>query len=207
MDISSTITTSASSGLSSSRAKPWPSPPYSSSRCSVRAEHPVASLMRLAARPVGAQSSTRPMRRIRRMMQLMDVVLPVPGPPVTTVTPSVTAASTALRCSPQRATFSSRSYSAISARIASSLWGAGSMESRSASSSFAVSRSASSRLGRYTARSPPTSSRTSARRVMSTFSARAVVSSDAPRTRPAWAMSSPSGRYMCPMPLAASEST
>ena len=61
----------------------------------VRAGQPVASLMRLAARPVGAHSSTSPRSRISRMMRLMEVVLPVPGPPVMMHTPSFTAASTA----------------------------------------------------------------------------------------------------------------
>ena len=109
MLISSTITTSASSGLSSSRAKPCCSPLYSSSRWMVRAGQPVASLMRLAARPVGAHSSTSPSWRSRRMMTLMEVVLPVPGPPVITQTPSVSAASAAWRCSSQRLTPSSAS--------------------------------------------------------------------------------------------------
>ena len=70
----------------------------------VRAGQPVASLMRLAARPVGAHSSTSPICRMMRMMRLMDVVLPVPGPPVMMQMPSRAAASTASRCCPHSST-------------------------------------------------------------------------------------------------------
>ena len=57
IDISSTMITSASSGLLSSLSNPpLPSaPPFSSNiRWTVRASNPVVSLMRFAARPVGA---------------------------------------------------------------------------------------------------------------------------------------------------------
>ena len=64
----------------------------------VRASCPVASVMRLAARPVGAQSTTELSAESRRMMQLMSVVLPVPGPPVMTSTPFSSAAKIAPRC-------------------------------------------------------------------------------------------------------------
>ena len=58
----------------------------------VRASCPVASVMRLAALPVGAASATvSPARLSSRMMQLITVVLPVPGPPVMTTTGEVAA--------------------------------------------------------------------------------------------------------------------
>jgi len=64
----------------------------------VRASKPVASVIRLAARPVGAHSSTSsPSACISRMMNRVMVVLPVPGPPVSTVTPPRSASSTASR--------------------------------------------------------------------------------------------------------------
>ena len=47
--------------------------------------------MRLAARPVGAASAISPWTLSSLMMHLMIVVLPVPGPPVMTVMPLVTA--------------------------------------------------------------------------------------------------------------------
>ena len=91
MDISSTMTTSAFRGSSSVLPKSGASSSspaaYSSRRWMVLASWPVASVMRLAARPVGAARETvRPAPCIRRMMQLMTVVLPVPGPPVMTTT-------------------------------------------------------------------------------------------------------------------------
>ena len=51
----------------------------------VLAGHPVVSVMRLAARPVGAVRAISPNRDNRWMMQLMLVVLPVPGPPVSSM--------------------------------------------------------------------------------------------------------------------------
>ena len=49
----------------------------------VLASSPVTSLMRLAARPVGAARNTlSPASWSRRMMAFKVVVLPVPGPPV-----------------------------------------------------------------------------------------------------------------------------
>src|SRR5437016_4842702 len=56
MDVSSTTNRSQSSGLSSPRLKPPPFGSTSRSRWMVLASKPVASVMRLAARPVGAQS-------------------------------------------------------------------------------------------------------------------------------------------------------
>ena len=53
----------------------------------VLASNPVASVIRLAARPVGAQSSRfTPLAARMRRMALTMVVLPTPGPPVITRT-------------------------------------------------------------------------------------------------------------------------
>ena len=53
----------------------------------VLASNPVASVIRLAARPVGAQSSRfTPLAARMRRMALTMVVLPTPGPPVMTRT-------------------------------------------------------------------------------------------------------------------------
>jgi hypothetical protein len=53
----------------------------------VRASRPVASVMRLAARPVGAQRrSLTPLAAKMRKIELTKVVLPTPGPPVITST-------------------------------------------------------------------------------------------------------------------------
>ena len=65
----------------------------------VLASIPVASLMRLAARPVGAASRTRsPAFFNAAMMPCVVVVLPVPGPPVSTMTLEVTACRIAASC-------------------------------------------------------------------------------------------------------------
>ena len=51
----------------------------------VLASTPVASVMRFAARPVGAQSSSRtPLAARILRIELTIVVLPTPGPPVIT---------------------------------------------------------------------------------------------------------------------------
>ncbi len=53
----------------------------------VLASRSVASARRFAARPVGAASRTvRPVSEATYTIALVSVVLPVPGPPVSTVT-------------------------------------------------------------------------------------------------------------------------
>ena len=91
MLISSTMTASASSGsfsvfwnvswwVASFQLMP-------KSRCTVWASMPVSSLMRLAARPVGAASwMPSPMFKSRATMPRTVVVLPVPGPPMSSMT-------------------------------------------------------------------------------------------------------------------------
>ena len=113
MLISSIMMQSASSGCSLFRSKrtvlqfsrpvsPSPSPvgaPVTSkSRCMVFASRPVASVILAAARPVGAASRiSAPSASKQRIIALMVVVLPVPGPPVITSSPDCTASSTARR--------------------------------------------------------------------------------------------------------------
>ena len=70
-----------------------------SSRWTVCASLPVSSLIRLAARPVGAvRTTSRPIRPNSATMPRTEVVLPVPGPPVRRRTPRPAASSTACRC-------------------------------------------------------------------------------------------------------------
>ena len=66
----------------------------------VEALWPVSSLSRLAARPVGAHSATwSPASSYRLRMALTAVVLPVPGPPVSTITRLDSAVTMACLCS------------------------------------------------------------------------------------------------------------
>ena len=61
---------------------------------------PLASVIRIAARPVGATSSTRARCSIASIaIALIDAVLPVPGPPVITDRRWVNACRDPLRCS------------------------------------------------------------------------------------------------------------
>ena len=95
IEASSTTTRSASSGRSRSYAA---SPPglSSSSRCTVEASAPVSSASRLAARPVGAASTTLAfLARASSTIERTVKDLPQPGPPVSTATFSVSASRTA----------------------------------------------------------------------------------------------------------------
>ena len=90
MENSSTTTRSVSSGCFLPRLNP-PDGNTSNSRWIVCAAQPVDSPIRLAARPVGAQSRNRTFLAARIFNKLSsNVVLPTPGPPVTTTnrTPS-----------------------------------------------------------------------------------------------------------------------
>ncbi len=81
------------------------------------ASMPVTWLMRLAALPVGAVSTTeRPSSSIRAIIVLMVVVLPVPGPPVRAMQPQDADVCTAINCS----TASSTPFLRAMARICSS---------------------------------------------------------------------------------------
>ena len=91
MEHSSTINASASNGFSSLRLYPSFGL-YSNSRWMVLASMPVASLIRLAALPVGAASKIlMPAVFKAAMMPWVVVVLPVPGPPVRIITLDSTA--------------------------------------------------------------------------------------------------------------------
>ena len=99
IEVSSTTSRSQASGLSSVREKPPCLGSISSRRWIVLASKPVCSVMRLAARPVGAASATcTPLAiRMRRIVSSVEV-LPTPGPPVMTATLEASTSFTASRC-------------------------------------------------------------------------------------------------------------
>ena len=86
-------------------------------------------------------------------MQLMMVVLPVPGPPVITSTPCSRALMMASRCFSLKRmprSFSKRSMSLCAPRLFT-----GAREAISSHRRWATSRSAASKAGRYTRSSSP----------------------------------------------------
>ena len=88
------------SGKASPRMKPLVSGEYSSRRWMVLASRPQASASRRAARPVGAASvGLTPRWTSATSSERSSVVLPVPGPPVITVTLLCSAHRSAARCS------------------------------------------------------------------------------------------------------------
>ena len=102
IELSSTISTSHFTGSCSSWNGPSPGI-QPRAECTVWARSPLASLMRTAARPVGATSRTRaPRPAAVCAMALMDAVLPVPGPPVITDRRWRSAACTPASCSAVR---------------------------------------------------------------------------------------------------------
>ena len=116
IDTSSTTTTPARRGCSALR---WKAPSLgekASSRCSVDAAWPVASLIRRAARPVGAASRTfSPRAESTSSRTWRQVVLPVPGPPV-----RIASGVVAIRSTASRWVASSRIRLARSERVISS---------------------------------------------------------------------------------------
>ena len=135
IDVSSTITTSCGSRLPRSwRKRLWLSGRQPSSRCSVEARRPsrlgadrvadveasacswTASSSRAAALPVGAASATSgcgapaagACSARSATIRATVVVLPVPGPPATTVKPPRTADAHARACRPSRSAPNSR---------------------------------------------------------------------------------------------------
>ena len=157
IEASSTTTTSASSGHSSLRANPPVMPCAPSSRCTVTAGWSVSSSSRLAARPVGAASATSvPLACSSFTMAATVRLLPVPGPPVSRLTPAPSTCATACFCASsrplatertdagsairsaaaaRRATFSATASSAMPKRASDSIRSAGSGSAGSPSGS------------------------------------------------------------------------
>ena len=162
IDVSSMTSRSPSSGCRSVRRNCPFFGLISSRRCSVLASSPVASVMRLAARPVGAPSSGRtPLAaRIVRMAR-STVVLPTPGPPVNTTTLCARAVSTACRWLGDNSMASRASTHGI-ARAASRPSHGGRPDA-SARSRAATTSSAACSPARRTSGVPSTSARTSVR--------------------------------------------
>ena len=116
IEVSSTMSASASSGsfspLVNVTSPVWSLKVMPSMRWMVCASRSHSSPMRLAARPVGAASRTfNPMRSKSATMARTLVVLPVPGPPVSSSNSSFAASSTARRWSGAYCTPCSRSIS------------------------------------------------------------------------------------------------
>ena len=133
----------------------------------VFASRPVCSVMRLAARPVGAASSTpAPAASSMRRSASSVLVLPTPGPPVITATLALSSVAAAARCEGEsgRPVSASTVASAAPASISSQGRGASSRAiSRSAIADSAACRPRRNRWGTsaivsITTDSPPISS-------------------------------------------------
>src|SRR5680860_572332 len=99
IEVSSTTKRSQSSGLSLLRVKPPALRSTSRVRWIVLGSNLVASVMRFAARPVGAQSSrVTPFADRMRRIELTMEVFPTPGPPVMTRTFDTRASRIAATC-------------------------------------------------------------------------------------------------------------
>ncbi len=115
MDASSTTTSPTSSGLKASWSKTLPLSSAAparrapSNRCTVVAGCPANSSRRFAARPVGAASATLT-STLRHSATIADTVrlLPVPGPPVSRLTPCAAACATAPVCTSSRSPAAAR---------------------------------------------------------------------------------------------------
>ncbi len=106
MDASSTTSKEQAKGLFSFLPNPSSFGLNSSKRCMVFASTPLVSVMRFAARPVGAASNTfAPADWKTLIMAFKIVVFPVPGPPVSTIIFDRTAVFTALSCSSANSIF------------------------------------------------------------------------------------------------------
>ena len=185
MDVSSITSRPQSSGFSPSRRNPPVLGSTSSRRWIVFASNPVASLIRLAARPVGAHSRiSTPLADRMRRIELTIVVLPTPGPPVITETFEESAARTAsawpgARASPVLPSTQGRALSG-------SIWGQGSLPAAIPRRRPAIARSARCRPPRNmqgvsstvsATTVPSASSRPSAARISSPGTSRSLAAS------------------------------
>ena len=201
IEASSTTSRSQSSGLSSPRLKSPPLGSTSSSRWIVLASKPVASVMRLAARPVGAHSrSLTPFAARMRRIPLTMVVLPTPGPPVMTNALDINASRIAAtwlsaRVSPIR---SSTQGSALSGLIQ----GQGSVPFATRISRSAIERSARCRPARNTQDVSPTLSAMTVPSVRSRSSAMRTSSAGTSSSFSASGTSSSVGKPQCPSSIA-----
>ena len=192
---------SHSSGLSGPRRNPPVFGSTSRSRWMVHASRLVASLIRLAARPVGAHSSSRtPLAARMRRIALTMVVLPTPGPPVMTMTLASKASRTAacwlsasvspVRCSTQ------------GSALSGSIHGHGKVPLAKVSRRSATARSAPCRPARKTQSVSPTRSAITAPSCSSRSSAVRIRSCGTSSRLPARGTSSPTGRPQWPSSIA-----
>ena len=201
MEVSSTTSRSQSSGLSSPRLKPPLLGSTSSSRWMVLASNPVASVMRLAARPVGAQSRMSvPFAARMRRIALTMVVFPTPGPPVMTSTLDISASRIAVTW--LSAKVSPMCFSTHGKALSGSIDGQGSGPFAIRVSRSAMVRSARCRPARNTHGVSPTRSAITAPSCSSRSSAVRMSSFGTSRSLSASGTSSSVGRPQCPSSMA-----
>ena len=191
IEVSSTTRRSQSSGLSSPRCSRW----------IVLASKPDASVIRFAARPVGAHSRRLvPFAARMRRMALMMVVLPTPGPPVITNTLDIKAsriAATWLSAS-ARPIRSSTHGSALSG----SIQGQGNGPFASRINRSAMTRSARYRPARNTQGVSPRRSATTVPSCSSSSSAVRISSCGTSSSFSASVINSSIGKPQCPSSMA-----
>ena len=200
---SSMMTKSACRGSSAVAVKPPSAGSNLSRRWMVEAGRRVASVMRLAARPVGAPSAMR-VRLAERMSHRARriVVLPVPGPPVSTATLCCSAIFTPAACASEKAKPArvwAHSTALSTWMVGSPLGPARSRRTEAAIdfSAFSCGRSCMSRTP-FTSRKP-TACSSSKRRRRSWTTARSTSSSSV-----AFSSSPSSGKALWPSPSSSS---
>ncbi|CAO3429353.1 hypothetical protein [Azospirillum doebereinerae] len=154
MEVSSRTRRSQSRGISSDRRNPPVFGSNSRRRWIVLASMPVASVIRLAARPVGAASRTLTDFTVRIFrIDFTRVVFPTPGPPVITMTLDANAIRTASFWLAANATPSLPSTQVMA--LSASISGQGGLPARRRVNRLAITRSASQSFRRKTqSRSP-----------------------------------------------------
>ena len=201
MDASSTTSRSQSMGLSASRRKPPDMGSTSSNRWMVRASNPDVSVMRRAARPVGAHSRrVAPLAVRMRRMALTMVVLPTPGPPVMTSTLEERARRTAASWLSANAIPIRRSIQGRA--LSGSTLGHGGGPAAIRCNRPAMPRSAPYRPARKTHGISPAASATTFPAASSSSTAVRTRSSGASRSVAAIGSSSSAGRPQCPSSMA-----